>query len=89
MAFPLAILLIPFGLVTLFALVFLFFNLFHLARYGIQSTATTTLMISYVAVFFVVLLGMGAFLATVDWGHIITFADLLPFSGAGNDTFGL
>ncbi|MFZ2681678.1 MAG: hypothetical protein WAZ14_01110 [Patescibacteria group bacterium] len=77
-SFPLAYALIPFLLVVLFAIVFLFFNLFHIRRYAIRSTGTTFLWLSYIVCFGLILGLFGSYLATIDWSREIQVNDLLP-----------
>ena len=77
-AIPFIILLIPFGAVTLFSGLFLFFNLFHLWRYGVEGTGTTLLALSYVVIFGLVIGLTLGFLAPFSWSGTFSLADLIP-----------
>lgn len=77
-SFPLAYLLIPFGLVVVFASLFFIFNVFHIKRYAIRSTATTSLLLVYLVSFgFLIAISCG-YLLTVDWQREVMPRDLLP-----------
>jgi hypothetical protein len=77
-SFPLIYLLIPFGIVALLAVLFFFFNIFHLKRYAIQSRATTLVMLAYGFSFLVIMLGIGLYVASVDWSQDIYPGDVIP-----------
>ena len=77
-SFSLAYLLIPFGLIFLLALVFFFFNIFHLKRYAIKSPATTMVMLAYTVSFLVIVLVIGGYIATIDWQKRFELGDLVP-----------
>ena len=77
-SFLLAYLLIPFGLVLFVAVLFFFFNVFHLKRYAIRSEATTTLIVMYFVSFGVLLALMGGYMLSVDWSERFQLSDLLP-----------
>ncbi|MEK7183638.1 MAG: hypothetical protein AAB776_03335 [Patescibacteria group bacterium] len=77
-SFPLFYLLIPFGLVFLLALLFFFFNIFHIKRYAIQSKATSLLMLIYFVSFGVLTALIGSYLLTVDWTEEFEPSELLP-----------
>ncbi len=81
--FSLAYLLIPFGIVFLLALLFFFFNVFHIRRYAIQSPATTLLLLAYFVSFLCILGGTALLLVSVDWDKMVTANDLLPTFSAG------
>jgi len=75
---PLWYLLLPFVIVSLFALLFLFFNIFHLKRYAISGWKTEALMGVY-ALGFLLLLGVGAgLLSMYPWMDVVQIQDLLP-----------
>ncbi len=57
---------------------FFVFNVFHIQRYAIRSSATSLLLTVYL-VSFVVLIGIiGVYLLTVDWQKEFQLNDLLP-----------
>lgn len=76
--FPLSYILIPFGLVFLLALTFYFFNIFHLRRYAIQSTATTMVMVAYTLGFLAIIAVVSSYMLTVDWNERFKLSDLIP-----------
>jgi hypothetical protein len=87
---PLWYLILPFVIVSLFALLFLFFNIFHLKRYAITGWKTEALIGLYV-VGFLIIFGIGAaILSSYDWFLVVDAADLLPamFNG-GASQYGL
>ena len=76
--FPLIYLLIPFGLMVLLAVIFFFFNVFHIKRYAIQSPATTMLLALYFVSFGALVAFATGFVFTVDWSREFEPNDLLP-----------
>lgn len=78
MSFPLAFLLVPFGLVVFMAMLFFLFNIFHIRRYAIQSTATLILLVAYLIGFFGLLGAIAIYVLSVDWQREIEPMDLLP-----------
>jgi len=70
--------LIPFGLILLLAILFFFFNVFHIERYAIRSTATTTLVIIYFLSFGALLTLIGGYILIVDWSQEFEPNELLP-----------
>lgn len=81
MDIPLAVFLIPYLLIVLIAGIFLFFNLFHLARYGVEGAGTWGLMAVY-SLIYVVLVGFTStlLLSGVDWQQSFGVADLVPMN---------
>ena len=78
MTFPLWYVLIPFAVIVLFAALFLFFNVFHLMRYGIGS-GTYVIIVVYI-LGFVGILGISLFLLSAfPWGSEVNPIELLPF----------
>ncbi len=89
MEIPLWILLIPFAVVVAFTLLFLFFNIYHLARYGIVGRGATGLILVYcVSYLFIVILGATALL-NIRWTQTVSIQELLPFSGGSPSSFGI
>ncbi len=88
MAFPLWLLLVPYAGITVIAAVLLFFNVFHLGRYGVANVGTRAVMTAYVLGFVAVLAVSGGFLIGVDWSARIDTADVIPI-GTSLNPFGL
>lgn len=81
---PLAALLIPYLLVVVIAGIFLFFNLFHLRRYGVKSFGTWSLMMIYTLVYLAIVGLTGvALLGSTDWQQQFEIEDLAPNVGSG------
>ena len=78
--FSLSYLLIPFALIFLFSLVFFFFNIFHLKRYGIRQGGTWFMIGLYTVAYGTAVLVISGYLFTVDWSQVFSLADILPFS---------
>lgn len=87
-AIPFALLLAPFILVAAIASLFLFFNLYHLWQYGIESSGTKLLMTAYIALFLLTLVGTWSALSGFDWQGTFSLMDLLP-SGFGASSLNL
>lgn len=89
MDIPLWILLVPIAFVVAFTVLFLFFNVFHLARYGVVGRGAVGLILVYVVSYcFVLVLGTTALL-DVSWSRTVNVRDVLPFTGGGTTSFGL
>lgn len=89
MTFPLWYILIPLLAIVLFAGLFLFFNLFHLARYAVDATRTYVLMGAYVGSFVLVLCFTAYLLLPFDWTSEVSLSDLIPFSNENSEIYGL
>ena len=86
--FPLSFLLIPYGLVVVYVLIFSFLNLQHLAHYGTsQGTAKTVATIWFIGSLAIVGLTFGL-LQGVDWNHKISVSPP-TYSSETQKTFGL
>lgn len=83
--------LIPYALVLLGTGLFMFFNIYHVAKFGLQSFSTTVLIILYFIGYFAVLAFSASILSGYDWSANVTLSDIIPFIGNGtSDTnFGL
>jgi hypothetical protein len=88
-AIPLIILLIPYLLTLLLASVFLFFNVFHLWRYGVEGVGTSLLIVTYIGLFALTLGGTLLALGGFAWFGTFSLADLLPSSENSISSFGL
>lgn len=85
---PFIILLIPYFFVGAVAALFLFFNVFHLWRYGVEGMGTTLLIVTYICLFAITLGGTWLALSGFVWGDSFSPANLLP-SSSGISSFGL
>ncbi len=89
MDIPLWVLLVPFAFIVAFTALFLFFNVFHLARYGVVGRGAIGLILVYlVSYLFVLVLGATALL-DIQWTQTVTLSDILPFTGGSSSSFGL
>lgn len=90
MEIPLWILLVPLALIIACTGLFLFFNIFHLARYGIVGRGAAALIVVYLVSYaFVLVLGLSA-LSEVDWMRTVSASSIIPFlRHASSSSFGL
>jgi hypothetical protein len=89
MEIPLWIILIPLAAAVFMSLMFLGFNVFHLARYGIKGRGASVLIALYLLGYaFVFVLGVGTLL-DVQWRDTVTTKDLLPFSWKSSTPYDL
>lgn len=89
MEIPLWIILVPLGVIVALAALFLFFNVFHLARYGVVGRGAAALIVVYIVSFgFVLFLGAGI-LVEIDWTETAPLSSILPFTRGSSSTFGL
>lgn len=89
MDIPLWILLVPLAFIVAFTALFLFFNIFHLARYGVVGRGAIALIFVYIVSYlFVLALGLTALL-DVQWTQTVSLRDILPFTGGSSSSFGL
>ncbi|MBI1908496.1 hypothetical protein HYS28_03750 [Candidatus Uhrbacteria bacterium] len=89
LTFPLWYLLVPFGVVVLGSTLFMFFNLYHVAKFGIQSVQTTMLLIVYLLSYLVALAVAVALVGSYEWSAEVLFLDIFPFTGSSPSSFGL
>jgi hypothetical protein len=89
MGFPMWYLLVPFAFVLFCAALFLFFNVYHIAKFGIESPGTYTLIAVYLGGFFVLTIITAVLFARYDWGQEVTPGDILPSQNAGLTNYGL
>ncbi len=78
LSFPLVYLLIPFAFVFFLALLFFFFNIFHIRRYAIQSQATTLLLLAYLGTFGAIVIVAGIYISSVNWQREVQVDELVP-----------
>jgi flagellar biosynthesis protein FlhB len=89
MDIPLWILLVPLAFIVAFTVLFLFFNVFHLVRYGVVGRGAVALTLVYIVSYlFVLVLGATALL-DIPWTETVTLHDILPFTGGSSSSFGL
>lgn len=89
MEIPLWIILVPLGVIVALAALFLFFNVFHLARYGIVGRGAVAMILVYIVSFgFILFLGAGV-LVEIDWTETVPISSILPFTGGSSSSFGL
>jgi len=74
---PLAVLLIPFGFFAIMYLIYTFFNLYHLVRYGIANMKLNILIGCYSLGSFIIIAAVAIMLAQYDWSQTITLSDLM------------
>ena len=89
MTFPLWYALIPYVVVLLGTTVFMFFNVYHIAKFGLQSFGTTALILAYLIVYLAVLSFSASLLVGFDWQATFALTDILPFTGGSSSPFGL
>ncbi|MBU0614099.1 hypothetical protein KJ766_02310 [Patescibacteria group bacterium] len=80
MDIPIVFLLIPFGLMTLVATVFVMFNVFHIAHFGLQSTKTTVILMLYLFGFLATLSICFLILNQFDWSQTINVPNIFDQS---------
>ncbi len=72
MTLPLWIFLAAYGVFFLICSFFVFFNFYHMARFGLQSTKTTLVLGLYTLAFAGVVLLQINLLLTIDWTETIS-----------------
>jgi len=75
---PLWYLLVPYCLFLFVATVFLFFNIFHIVKFGLQETKTTLVLLAYIFLFLGTITLTLIILSFFDWNFIIEFSNFLP-----------
>ncbi len=89
MTSPLWYALLPYALVVLGTGIFLFFNVYHVAKFGVQSVSTTLLVLTYILGYLAVLVFSASVLAGYDWSAAVTWSDIFPFSDGSSTNFGI
>ena len=79
MGFPVIYLLVPFGLVILLTTLFVMFNFFHIAHFGLQGTKSAIVLGSYILLYLLVLIFVLQILSMFDWTQTINFPNLFSF----------
>lgn len=75
---PLIVLLIPYFFILGVAAIFLFFNVFHLWRYGIEGAKTSLLIVMYLGLFVLTVGGTWLALSGFAWTDTFSLGDLVP-----------
>lgn len=81
MTFPLWYFLIPYAVVLLGTGIFMFFNIYHIAKFGIESFTTTVVLLFYVLMYLGVLVFSAALIGAYNWSATVALSDVLPFVG--------
>lgn len=82
MTFPLWYILVPYALIVFGTGISLFFNVYHVAKFNVQSLGTTLLLGCYVVLYAAILIASLAALSGFYWQREVTLGDVFPFSGA-------
>lgn len=81
MALPMWIFLIPYALVVCMTSLYVFFNVYHLAKFGVAKRGTGTMIALYLIGYFL-LIALSAFvLLAFDWTSGISPSDLINAPG--------
>jgi hypothetical protein len=89
MEIPLWIILLPLGVIVALAALFLFFNVFHLARYGVVGRGAVALIMVYLVSFVFVLFLGTSMLTEIDWTETAPVSAVVPFTRGSSSSFGL
>lgn len=82
-------LLIIYGIFAFLGFAFLLFNVFHVARFGLQSTKTTAVLAIYILSFLLVSIGSVFIVFSYDWSEPLHFDALLKTGLSGQSIFDL
>ncbi len=85
---PFLILLAPYLLILAVAVLFLFFNIYHLWQYGVDSMGTKLMILLYLGIFTITAGGTWIALRGFSWEDSFSLADILPYE-RGISSFGL
>lgn len=77
-AIPFIVLLVPYFFVVVVAAIFLFFNVFHLWRYGVEGAGSVLLIAFYIGLFALTVGGSWAALHGFAWNDTFSLKDLFP-----------
>lgn len=89
LTFPIWYLLVPFFVVLLGSAIFAFFNLYHIAQFGMQSIATTMVFGAYLVGYLAIVAFSFSLFATIDWQAQVSIEEILPYSSEASSRFGL
>ncbi len=79
MTFPLTYLLILYALAAFLGFLFTFFNVFHIAKFGLQSTKTSIIIMIYTFAFIGILTVSGLAILTFNWNAVIALPNIFSF----------
>ncbi len=82
--FPLWYLLAPYALVVAVTGLFAFFNVYHIAKFGLQSGLSLLVIAGYILSFLAVVTVSFGLLSTFDWNSTIDLTGLLRLNVTGN-----
>jgi hypothetical protein len=85
---PFVVLFLPYAVILLISALFLFFNVFHLWRYGVESMSTRLLILAYIGIFTLAVGGTLVALGGYSLDSSFSLSDILP-STDGVSSFGL
>lgn len=75
--FPIIYLLFVYAFFALLALLFLFFNVYHMAKFGLQSGKTYFLLALYLGSFMSLLIFSLLLVVQIDWSREIAISELV------------
>lgn len=75
--FPIIYLLFVYAFFTLLTLLFLFFNVYHMAKFGLQSGKTYFFLALYVGSFMSLLAFSLLLIVQIDWSREIAVSELI------------
>ena len=87
--FPLWYLLLPFAMVLFATSIFAFFNLYHVAKFGMQTFTTTLVLGAYLVSYLALVAFSGLLFSTMNWQQRISLPDILPYSSGAASRYGL
>lgn len=85
---PFMVLFLPYAVILLISALFLFFNVFHLWRYGVEGMSTRLLILAYMGIFVLTAGGTLIALSGYSLDSSFSLSDVLP-STDGVSSFGL
>ena len=86
---PLWYLLIPFFVVLLGSAIFAFFNLYHIAQFGMRSLATSMVFSAYLVGYLAIVAFSFSLFAAMNWQDEVGIEEILPYSNEASSRFGL
>lgn len=87
--FPLWYLLAPYAVVVAVTGLFVFFNVYHIAKFGLQSVTSSIVIAAYTMSFIAVLMLSLSAISSYDWSTTVDLSTLLRFSISGDALKGL
>lgn len=77
MAIPLIYLLYTYAFFALLGALFLFFNIYHISKFGLQAGKTYLVLLCYLVGYLAVLGGSFLFIVQIDWSAKVLLVDLI------------